>query len=519
MNVNVCKNNSLDNHLAMFSSTVKKNIAANFAGKAWTSIMGLVFIPVYIKLLGIEAYGLIGLFASLLALLSILDMGLGSTLSRELAWLSAFGENNRESRNLIRTFEYVYWGVGIIIGLGLTSLAPIVAQQWLDPQGMSSETVEHSLRIMGIVIAIQWPASLYAGGLTGLQKQVILNGIRGTMATIQHAGAVLVLMFISPTIVAYFLWQIAVNFLQTLILVFFVWRALPATGQSGMFQKELLRKNSSFAVGMMSISIVTTILTQADKIILSKLLPLALFGYYTLASNIANNVVQLASPVFNALFPRFSQLVSKQTDLTAIAKLYHKGAQLVSLVVLPVAMTVAFFAEEILALWLRDPEVTQHTYILLRLLLIGSSLNALLIIPYTLQIAYGWTKLVLYQNLISVLLLIPLMIFMTTQFGAEGAAIVWIILNAGYVFILIPIMHKRLLTTELWRWYSVDVGLPLLMILGVITISRVSLPQGLSSYVTIPWILLTLIISSLLSALSLPYARTWLQRNVFRHTW
>lgn len=503
----------------MFSSTVKKNIAANFAGRVWTLILGLVFVPLYVKFLGIEAYGLVGFFPSLLALLSILDMGLSSTLSRELARLSASSENDQELRDLIRTFEYVYWGVGIVIGLGLTLLAPIIAHHWIDPRGISPEIVALTFRIMGVVIAVQWPTSLYSGGLLGLQQQVLLNSIRGTMATIQHGGAVLVLMFFSPSIVAYFLWQVAVNIIQTVVLAFSVRRALPTTGQRSMFQKELLRKNSSFAVGMMNISIVTTILTQADKIILSKLLPLTIFGYYTLASNIASNVVQLVHPVFSALFPRFSQLVSKEINLAAISKLYHKGSQLVSLIVLPVALLIAFFAEEILTLWLRNPDIAQHTSVLLRLLLIGSTINALLILPYTLQIAHGWTKLVLYQNVFSAVLLVPLMILLTMEYGAEGAAVVWIVLNAGYVAIQIPIMHKRLLRTELWRWYAVDVGLPFLIIFGVTCISRVILPQNVSAYIMIPWILLTLIIASLLSAFSLPYARTWLRTNVFRYTW
>ena len=44
---------------------LKKNIAANFAGSVWQALMGLIFIPIYIKFMGIEAWGLIGFFATL----------------------------------------------------------------------------------------------------------------------------------------------------------------------------------------------------------------------------------------------------------------------------------------------------------------------------------------------------------------------------------------------------------------------------------------------------------------------
>lgn len=45
----------------------KRNLIANYLGQSWTALMGLAFIPLYIKYLGIEAYGLIGLFALLQA--------------------------------------------------------------------------------------------------------------------------------------------------------------------------------------------------------------------------------------------------------------------------------------------------------------------------------------------------------------------------------------------------------------------------------------------------------------------
>ena len=51
-------------------SQVKRNIIPNYAGAFWTALMGLVFVPLYIKFMGIESYGLIGIFASLQAILS-----------------------------------------------------------------------------------------------------------------------------------------------------------------------------------------------------------------------------------------------------------------------------------------------------------------------------------------------------------------------------------------------------------------------------------------------------------------
>ncbi len=498
----------------MKQTTVKTNIVANFAGKVWTSIMGLIFIPIYIKFMGIEAYGLIGIFVSLMALLSILDMGLSATLSRELARLSISDESAQESRDLVRTLEVVYWSVGIIVGLGIMALAPIIAHYWINAQVIPVKSVEHVLMIMGLIVALQWPTSLYDGGLIGLQRQVLLNSVRSIMATIQHGGAVLVLWLVSPNILSYFAWQIIIGMAQTFLLAYSVWKSLPVTHKKSIFQKYLLIKNWRFAAGMTSISIMATILTQADKIILSKLLTLTAFGYYMLAFNLANAIPLLVNPVFSALFPKLSQLITAKENENLISEYYHKGCQLVSIIVLPVASVLALFSFQVLQLWIRDPLIAQNTNQLLSLLTIGATFNALMTLPFTLQLAYGWTKLSFLKNVIAVIVLVPLLILLISRYGAIGAAFVWIILNAGYFIVEIPIMHHRLLKPEMWRWYFQDVGMPLLMILSFVFCSRFFMPHFASTFATLIWILLTGFLTLIFATLTVPFTREWFKRSI-----
>ncbi len=498
----------------MTSASVRTNVIANFAGKAWTSLMSLIFIPFYIKFMGIEAYGLIGIFVSLVALLSILDMGLSATLSRELARLSISKETAQESRDLVRTLEVVYWSVGIVIGLGIMALAPTIAHYWINSQGIPIKTVEQALAIMGLVIALQWPTSLYDGGLIGLQRQVLLNGVRSCMATIQHGGAILILWLVSPTILAYFTWQIIISIVQTIFLAYSVWKSLPVSHKQSVFQKYLLMKNWRFAAGMTSISIMATILTQADKIILSKLLTLTLFGYYVLAFNLANSVVLLVNPVFSALFPKLSQLIVTKDNDNLISEYYHKGCQLVSIIVLPFAGVLSLFSLQVLLLWVRDPVIAQNTHMLLSLLVIGSTLNAVMTIPYGLQLAYGWTKLSFLKNVIAVIVLVPLLIWLVNRYGAIGASFVWIILNSCYFLIEIPIMHHRLLKHEMWRWYYQDVGLPLLAALSIVFCSNLLMHPTNSLYATLIWIFFTGVVALFFSTLTVPFTREWIKKNI-----
>jgi len=486
--------------------SVRHNIIANFAGKGWKGIFSLAFVPIYIKLMGVEVYGLLGIFLSLSALFALLDMGLTATLNRELSRLSVTKNSAQESRNLVRTFEVVYWGIGILIGIAVIILAPLLAKYWINSTSISSETIEQALLIMGILLAAQWPNAIYSGGLKGLQRQVGLNVIKSVSIMVRHGGAVLVLLFISPSILSFFLWQFFVALLTTIVLAVRLWKLLPKSGHRSKFDKNLLVKNWRFASGMMSISLVTILLTQLDKIILSKMLTLEMFGYYMLAFSVASVLTSLVIPVHSALFPRLSQLVAGGREVD-ISNLYHKGCQLVSIIILPISITLVFFAEEVLSLWIGDPVVVRNTHMLLSLLIIGTLINAFMILPLTLMLSYGWTRLAFLQNAISVVLLIPLMLWMVNLYGAVGAAIVWIILNSGYIFILIPIMHRRVLKSEMWKWYSIDFSFPMIITFMVGYISYMAMPLDLSKYLGLSWVAVTYLIGLLILGLILPFTR------------
>ena len=458
-------------------SVLKKNIVANFGGNVWTGLMGLVFVPLYIRFMGIEAYGLMGIFAALLGLFALLDMGLGSTLNREMARLAVQEDKAQDMRDLVRTLEIPYCLVGLLIAETIILASPLIAYHWVQVKTLSSDSVRTAIILMGLCIAFQWPIGFYSGGLMGLQRQVLLNGINVAVATFRGLGAVLILWLVSPTVEAFFLWQIAVSVIHIGLIVFFFWRRLPPAAEAPRFRRELFLNIWHFAAGMTAITITVTFLMQLDKIILSRMLSLEMFGYYTLANVVAMTLYRFIGPVFSAIYPQLTMFV-QLGDTEEITLLYHKSAQLASVLVIPAALVVALFSREILLLWTRSPVTTDNTYMLVSILVMGTAFNCLMNIPYALQLAHGWTRLTLIVNVVSVLLLLPLMIILTQWYGAVGAANVWLILNIGYMFINIPIMHRRLLPAEKWRWYVEDVGYPFIAAVVVCTIGRCIIRSG-----------------------------------------
>jgi len=491
-------------------SPLKLNIIANFVGKAWTALMSLAFVPLYLHFLGIEAYGLIGFFATLQAVFSLLDMGLSTTLTRELARYSAQQGQEQKMRDLVRTLEIVYWGIAILISIIVIALAPFIAEHWVKAENLSVETVQQTVVLLGITIAFRWPLGFYAGGLMGLQRQALYNLLESGLATVRGVGAVLILWLVSPTIEAFFVWQVVISLLNTTLIALALWQSLPQSKQWACFDKQLLYSIWRFAAGLTATSAITLFLTHLDKILLSTLLSLEMFGYYTLASVVASVIYQFIGPVRTALFPRFSQLVTLNNE-KELTILYHRACQLMSVVILPTALVLALFSYEVILLWTGNPITAENTYWLVSLLVIGNVFNGLMNLPYALQLAYGWTQLAFYTNVVAVLLLVPLLLVMVHFYSAIGAAIVWVMLNTGYVLISLQIMHHRLLKGEQWRWYREDVGLPLVTTLVVAGLGRWWLPANVSGLVTVAYIAGVSLTTLAVTAWVTPQVRLWLK--------
>ena len=495
-------------------STLKRNIAANYAGSGWTALVNIAFIPVYIRLLGIEAFGLIGFFSTLQGIFSLLDLGVSATISRELARLSVLPEKKQEMRDLSLTLELIYWAVAVCIGMTVVFCAPLISRYWINSSTLSQATTQQAIMLMGGTMLFRWPYSYYYGGLMGLQRQTLFNVVKIVTETLRGAGVILVLWLVAPTVQVFFVWQLMISIGSTGILAYILRSSLPPTGSPSRYNTALLRDVWRFAAGMTGISLTVVVLTQLDKIILSMLLSLELFGYYSLASTVAAGLFQITTPVYQAVYPKFVQLAT-MGDGEGLKSLYHKSCQIVSMLIIPVSIVVAFFSPEILFLWTRNAVTVEKSHILLSILIIGTALNGLMNMPYALQLAHGMTKLSLYVNIVSIAVLAPFIVFMVKMYGASGAAFAWLLLNAGYFMIIPPIMHRYLLIGEKTEWYVNDIMKPLAAVLIGTLIARMWLP----STNTRLWPMMITVSSVFvgvfaLSAVSMPVLRLWLKSKL-----
>ena len=483
--------------------SLKKNVIANYLGQGWVGLIGLAFVPLYIKYLGIEAYGLIGVFALLQAWLTLLDMGMTPTLNREMARFTAGAHTPQSICDLLRSLEIVCFGLAALIGVLIWLASGWLAADWLQADKLPLDVVAQAIAIMGGVAALRFVEGVYRGAILGLQKQVFFNVVNASLATTRAVGAIAVLVWISPTIEVYFVWQGIVSIISVAILAVAAHGNLPTAPRPAQFSRQALVEIRHFAGGMMATTFLALLLTQVDKILLSKLISLEVFGYYTLAGTVAAAIYLLITPLAQAFYPRFTELVSKG-DGQELVRAYHSSAQLVTVLAAPAAMMLIFFGENLLALWTGNVILAHDVAPLLALLAAGTLLNGLMHIPYMLQLAHGWSGFAVRVNLVAVAVLVPAILWAAPRYGAIGTAWIWVLLNAGYVVFGIHFMYRRLLSGEKWKWYGRDVALPALTAALAASFCLLVHPGELSKPAELAWLLMSGILT---------LAATWYSSN------
>lgn len=460
---------------------MRRNLLAAYSGMLLNMLVPLIVTPFVLKALGTEAYGLIGIGLMLQSILTFLEVGMSASLSRAFAERTAAldgAEGGAGMRDLLRTLEYFYLALFGFVSLFVLLAAPLIAEYWISDHGLPYPVVWQSIALIGLMIALRFFVSLYGGGLAGLQRQVALNTISITLNVLGNIGAVAVLFLVSPDPRAYFSWLAMMGAATAFALRLAVAAALPSSHRPPRFDWEQWRSIRRFSVGISSLTMTSLAVTQGDKLLLSRLLPLRDFGFYSLASNVANFVQLITIPVQTVYYPKMTQCQAKG-DAKELLDTYRFSSRMVSLLVFPLGFTLAFFSHDILLLWLRDVHVADQVHVILSLLVVGSTLlTSLMMMPYALTLAHADTAVTLRLHIFLLCIQVPAVILSAIRFGTLGAATLWCALFSIYGPIYAWRVNKKYLSSSHLGWLWASVIKPALPALAAV----VAVKQALNAF-------------------------------------
>ncbi len=444
--------------------SLKKNITANYVSQIYIALIGIIMVPVFVDYMGAEAYGLVGFYATLQIWFLLLDMGLSPTMVRETARFNGGKSNALNLRRLLRALETIFIGIALLGSITVIAVADKIAAQWLNVEQLSLNDVEISIRLMACIIGLRLVSGLYKGAINGFEQLVWLSGFNIFIATARFVLVIPVFIYIGTEPTVFFCYQLSIALLELAGLMVKTYFLLPKvdTDKPIFWQWKPIRGVLKFSMSIAVTTSVWVLATQTDKLILSNLLSLTEYAYYTLAVLMASGVMIISGPISSAIIPRLSKL-SAQGNEENLVNLYRNATQLVAVISTATALVLAFFSEQVLLAWTGNPKLSEEIALVLSLYAIGNCILTLRAFTYYIQFAKGDLKLHLIGSIINILFIVPTLILATLKYGVLGAAYTWLGTNIIFFLLWVPIIHKRLVKGLHINWLLNDI-IPIAML-------------------------------------------------------
>jgi len=439
--------------------SVRQNTAASYLSQGYVTAIGIAIVPVYLRFMGAEAYGLIGFFTSLQAWFQLLDVGLTPAISREAARFRSGAVDPASLRRLLRALETIFIAIAILGGLALFLASGAIATRWLRPHHLAASDVALSIEFMAVTVAIRWVGGLYRGVISGFERIVWLSGFTTVVGTIRYLLPIPILIRLGFTPQNFFAYQTMVAAMELMVLVIQTYRLVPGIPAQEVVPTgwKSLRAILGFSVSIAASGSIWVAVTQTDKLLLSRLLPLADYGYYSMAVLVANGVLLVSTPLATAFVPRLTAICAEGDDKRLLS-LYRGASQFIAVLVIPIALVLAFLARPIIWAWTGNHLIADSAAPVLGLYALGNAVLALTAFPYYLQFAKGDLKLHVVGHVLFLLALVPLVFWGALTRGAVGAGYAWLATNVAYFVFWTPRVHQRFYRGLHRKWLMEDFG-------------------------------------------------------------
>lgn len=455
--------------------SLKKNIIAGYISQFYITTIGIITLPFYIKYMGSETYGLIGFFTMLQSWFNILDFGLTPTIARETAKFKAGISDTFFYHQLFHTLSSFFLFTAAIGGIILFLSAEYISYHWLKVEALPLTEVIFSLQIMTISVALRWISGLYKGVISGSELLVWLSGFNTLIASLRFLVVFPILWTFGNTPTIFFSFQLLVVFIEFSGLFFKSKSLLPHIKITRIFPPSIepIKKILQFSLSIALTSGLWILVTQTDKLIMSNLLSLEQYGYFTLAIVVASGIMLISAPISSAITPRMTKLYEEGKKEELIS-LYKTATQLATLIAGSITIILAGFSKSILFLWTKNIYIAQAAAPILTLYAIGYGILVVSAFPYYLQYAIGKLKLHIIGSVIYIIILMPLLFWLTQQYGMHGAGYSWLTINIIYLIGYTHIVHNKYIPKQHFDWLFNDIFIPLIPSILVILVTRYS---------------------------------------------
>ncbi|HEY0777091.1 MAG TPA: flippase [Gemmatirosa sp.] len=399
-----------------------RNVVLNLFGWVLPAAAALVSIPVLVRGMGGDRFGLLTLAWTIVGYFSLFDLGIGRALTQALAERAGVGRQD-ESPQLTWTALWLLAPFGALCGAALAIGAPwLTAHALMTSPALTTETTT-AVRLLGLSVPFMVVTSGFRAVLEAGQRFRLINLLRVPLGVLTFAGPA-ALQRVTHALPAAVLVLVVVRVLLCVLHVVAVWRVVPELRHVRGPRRADVVGLWRVAGWMTVTSIVSPVLVSADRFVIGAALAASALGYYATASEVATKMWLFTAALGPVLFPALAATIGR--DDVHAAALFDRAMRVTALAVAGPALVLVLFAREGLALWLGDA-FARASAPSLQFLAIAVYANCLAQVAFAAVQGGGRADIAGKLHLLELPLYLGALWALLHAFGLVGVALAWLL--------------------------------------------------------------------------------------------
>lgn len=440
---------------------ILRKLSLNYLLKLFLLLSEVFILPYYIKALGIEQFGIYGIFLTLAIWFTVMDLGMSQTIQREIS-------NDNAASKDIADLIYSIEKIMIIIFSITTILSLFILNYILNKRehNLLLNTNENNLVILFItlMLVLKIYENIYKNIFIGSDNQIQLNVLLVKIQTIKIISFILIINYSELNIIHFFIFQLIALTLNTFLIRRKIFKINNI--KRGKFSILLISKYYKYSLGFTLITLLSLTTNHIDRIVIINYVTLSEYGVYITTLSICSIVHMIALPITQTFGPKLSKAFYS-SSLDDFYLNYHAGAYLISILCGMFTMSLILFMDEILHIWISQNEIEDQIKKFIYIILVGNLIGVLTFMPFQALLAKGILKFSIYINIFISIVMIPSTILISKNFEIIGVSYLWLIYNLINFIICIFITARYVIKNQIISWIKNDIALPLILIISI----------------------------------------------------
>ena len=347
------------------------------------TIIGLLYVPLLLKYLNQNEYGLYQLMGSLIGYFSIMDFGLSNALTSFYS-KSLVNDDNKKIENLLFTAKTLYNIVSfflMIVAFVFYFFIDYIFGASLMPNEIQEAKYIFILLIINIVITLK--TNIYTSVITGQERFIFLKTATIIQVLIQPIMIISILKAY-PYAFVIALIQTILNFGLGVVKGIYCHARLGMKIKFCEWDKQLIHSLVQLSLSIFLVSIADQIFWKTNQFILGIISGTAAVAVYSIAAQIYMNYMPLSTTIQSVFLPHVSKEISKNDSNDYINSIFLRVGRMQYMLLLLVLSGFIVFGKEFIRLWAGEQYI------------IAYYIAVLILIPFTIDLIQN-TGLIIMQ--------------------------------------------------------------------------------------------------------------------------